>query len=310
MINNMSVRKSVTLKVNGELVSKITDFYRVYECENANEYIDFFAKKGDTVITVYSSKKDDVYKVVFMGESSLDEAHIFDENATFNEVKVKTAPKKANWICLTTQFGSDEVGTGDLFGPICVAAALVKESDIARLKELGIDDSKRLTDEKIKELGKILINEFAYSQVALDNEKYNELVDKGLNINEMKCKLHNQVLLNLKKKYPSVKNIFVDQFVSEDKYYKYLSDTKNVVRDITFKTKGESYFPCVAVASIIARYSFLSKMEKLSKKYKREIPFGASKKVTEFAQQFANDFSREELLKITKKNFANLDEVI
>jgi ribonuclease HIII len=51
-------------------------------------------------------------------------------------------------------------------------------------------------------------------------------------------------------------------------------------------------------------------MEKLSKKYKREIPFGASKKVTEFAQEFANDFSREELLKIVKKNFANLDEVI
>lgn len=306
----MSVRKSVTLKVNGDLANKIADFYKAYECENANEYIDFFANKGGTTITIYSSKKDDVYKVVFMGESSLDEARIFDENASLNEVKVKTAPKKASWICLATQFGSDEVGTGDFFGPITVAAALVKESDIARLKELGIDDSKRLSDEKIKELGKILINEFVYSQVALDNEKYNELIDNGLNINEMKCKLHNQVLLNLKKKYPAVKNIFVDQFVSEDKYYKYLSDTKNVVRDITFKTKGESYFPCVAVASIIARYSFLSKMEKLSKKYKREIPFGASKKVTEFAQQFVNDFSKEELLKIVKKNFANLDEVI
>ena len=306
----MSVRKSVTLKVNGELKEKIIAFYDAYKQDNANEYIDFFANKSGTTITVYSSKKDDVFKVVFIGPTSLDEALIFDENATLNEVKVTTAPKKAVWICLGNQFGSDEVGTGDLFGPICVAAALVKESDIARLKELGIDDSKRLTDEKIKELGKILINEFAYSQVAVSNEKYNELVDKGLNINEMKCKLHNQVLLNLKKKYPSVKNIFIDQFVSEDKYYKYLSDTRNVVNDITFKTKGESYYPCVAVASIIARYSFLLKMEKLSKKYKREIPFGASKKVTEFAQQFAKDFSREELLKITKKNFANLDEVI
>ena len=306
----MSVRKSVTLKVNGELKEKIIAFYDAYKQDNANEYIDFFANKSGTTITIYSSKKEDVYKVVFMGPSSLDEAIIFDENAALNEVKVKTAPKKATWICLGNQFGSDEVGTGDLFGPICVAAALVKESDIARLKELGIDDSKRLSDEKIKELGKILVKEFAYSQVAVSNEKYNELVDKGLNINEMKCKLHNQALLNLKKKYPSVKNIFVDQFVSEDKYYKYLSDTKTVVKDITFKTKGESYYPCVAVASIIARYSFLLKMEKLSKKYKREIPFGASKKVTVFAQEFAKDFSKEELLKITKKNFANLDEVI
>ena len=304
----MSVIKSVTLKVDETKAKSIEAFYQNYKEDNASEYIIFFANKSGTTISIYSSKKDGVYKVVFLGSASLDEAKLFDENAKLNEKK-KTAPKKASWICFENQFGSDEVGTGDFFGPICVAAALVRESDIARLKQLGIDDSKRLSDEKIKELGKILIKEFIYSQVALDNEKYNELIDKGMNINEMKCKLHNQVLLNLKKKFPAVKNIFVDQFVVEDKYYKYLSDKKAVVKGITFKTKGESYFPCVAVASIIARYYFLKKMEKLNKKYGRKIPFGASKKVTAFAQEFVKDFSKEELVKIIKKNFANLNEL-
>ena len=306
----MSLSKSVTLKVNEETAKKVIDFYDAFKCPNENEYIAFFAKKDGLTITLYSSKKEDEYKLIFMGEHPLDEALIWDKDAKENEPKKKTAPKKACWIVLSDQIGSDEVGTGDFFGPICVAAAFVKESDIARLKALGIDDSKRLKDADILRLGEILIKEFSYSQVALDNVKYNELIDKGLNINEMKCKLHNQVLLNLHKKFPNVKGIYVDQFVAESKYYKYLSDSKSVVDGITFKTKGESYFPCVAVASIIARYSFLKKMEKLSQKYGREIPFGASKKVTEFAKQFASDFSKEELLKIVKKNFANLSEVI
>lgn len=310
MIVSMKSKLSVTLKGDESLAKQIRDFYEVYKEENNNEYIVFFAKKGGTTVAIYSSKKEDQFKITFMGDNALDEALIFDKDAKASEVKEKSTPKKASWICFADQIGSDEVGTGDFFGPICVAAALVKASDIARLKELGIDDSKRLTDKRIMELGKILINEFKYSQVSLDNKKYNELVDKGMNMNEMKCKLHNQVLLNLNKKYPSVSNIFVDQFVSEDKYYKYLVDKKVVVKDITFKTKGESYYPCVAVASIIARYSFLQKMEKLNKKYGREIPFGASKKVTAFAQEFANDFSKEELLKIAKKNFVNINEVI
>lgn len=306
----MNSRKSVTLKVNKEVSEKIADFYRAFEVENNDPYMAFFAKKDGVVISIYSSNKEDSFKVIFVGEDCLLEAKIFDENATMNEVKKTTAPKKASWIVFDDQIGSDEVGTGDFFGPVCVAAAFVRAKDLPRLKELGIDDSKRLKDEDIRRLGKILIKEFPYSQLCVQNEKFNEQVDKGMNMNEMKAKLHNRVLLNLKKKYPEVNGIYVDQFVSEDKYYKYLSDTKNVVKNITFKTKGESYFPCVAVASIIARYSFLEKMDKLNKKYDVEIPFGASKVVTEFAKEFAEKYSKEELLKIVKKNFANLSEVI
>ena len=306
----MSINKTVTLKVNKETADKVVSFYEAFKQENNNEYIVLFAKKDDVIITLYSSNYEDEFKLLFMGKNPLKEALIWDENATEKEAKKSSAPTKASWVVLDDQIGSDEVGTGDFFGPICVAASYVKASDIARLRALGIDDSKRLKDEDILRLGKILIKEFNYSQVAVDNVKYNELSDKGLNINEIKCKLHNQVLLNLKKKFPKVKGVYIDQFVNENKYYKYLSDTKVVVKDITFKTKGESYFPCVAVASIIARYSFLKKMEKLSKKYEMEIPFGASKKVTEFAKEFAAKYGKDELLKVVKKNFANLDEVI
>ena len=70
--------------------------------------------------------------------------------------------------------------------------------------------------------------------------------------------MHNRALLNMHKEYPDVINIFVDQFVEGKTYYKYLDDkNEEKVKGIYFKTKGESYFPSVALASVIARYSFL-----------------------------------------------------
>ena len=110
---------------------------------------------------------------------------------------------------------------------------------------------------------------------------------------------------NLKKKHKAVKNILVDEFAKEETYYSYLFGEKEVIRDIQFKTKGESYFPSVAVGSIIARYSFLEKMDALSKKYKMDIPFGASKKVDEFANAFVKKYGIKELEKVVKKNFVN-----
>ena len=128
-------------------------------------------------------------------------------------------------------------------------------------------------------------------------------------MNEMKAKMHNRVLFNLKIKHPYVKDVLIDQFVKEDSYYKYVNGEKEIVFGVTFKTKGETYFPSVAVGSIIARYSFIQHMDLLSKKYGMEIPYGASKRVTEFAKKFVKKHGWDELDKVVKKNFANYKDL-
>ena len=299
----------VTIQVNPETKDEIVNFYSSIKKENKGQYILFFGQNKDLTITVYTSKKEDSFKVFFIGETALSEARRWDKDAAPVEPKEIKAPSKACWEVLDTQIGSDEVGTGDFFGPICVCAAYVQAKDIKRLKALGIDDSKRLTDDQIRKLGKILINEFEYSQLSLNNEKYNELVDQDMNMNEMKAKMHNRVLFNLKIKHPAVKNVLIDQFVKEESYYKYVNGEKEVIFGVTFKTKGESYFPSVAVGSIIARYSFIQHMDLLSKKYGMEIPYGASKKVTEFAKKFVEKYGINELDKVVKKNFVNYKDL-
>lgn len=302
----------VTIQVNTEVKDSMMDFYSPIKQDNKNEYILFFGKGNDFTISIYKSKKEDKFKIFFIGTTALEEARRWDKEAKVNsekENKTTPAPKEAAWEILEDQIGSDEVGTGDFFGPICVCAAYIRAKDIKRLKQLGIDDSKRLSDEKIRELGKILIKEFQYSQLSLNNEKYNELVDQNMNMNEMKAKMHNRVLLNLRMKHDNVKHVLIDQFVDESLYYKYINREKDILFGVTFKTKGETYFPSVAVGSIIARYSFVQHMDLLSKKYGMEIPYGASKKVTEFAKKFVKKYGFDELDKVVKKNFANYKEL-
>ena len=299
----MAIRVSLVLDETKK--DKVISTYLPYQRDNKGEYILFFAKRPDLVVTIYTSKKANEYKALFIGDNALEEAQQFDKEAKVNEKSTTASISKARWICFEDQIGSDEVGTGDFFGPICVCAAYVAKDKISYLKKLGVDDSKRLSDDEIRKIGQELINTIPYSQVSLGNEKYNELVSKNMNMNEMKAKLHNQVLLNLKKKFPEVCNFFIDEFASKDKYYSYLKDTKDVITNLNFKTKGESYFPCVAVGSIIARYSFLQKMDALSAQYGMTFPFGSSKKVDEFADEFIKKFGKAELIKICKTNFIN-----
>ncbi len=103
--------------------------------------------------------------------------------------------------------------------------------------------------------------------------------------------------------------MYVDQFCEPDIYYRYLEKEKNVVKDIHFKTKGESYFPAVALASVIARYSFLLKMEALGKQIGQKIPFGASATVDAFCKKLLREISIETFDNIVKKNFKNYQRV-
>lgn len=300
------MKENITITVPSTLVEVMKEYYSDCLENSQGEYVDFQARKNDVIITAYLSKKENK-KVTFFGENALEEARVWNPEI---EKQEKKETVKEGWLYFGDQIGSDEVGVGDFLGPMIVVAAFVSERDIKKLIELGIHDSKKMTDKKILEVGPEIVKQFKFSKLTLSNEKYNEMLDKGENLNSMKAKMHNRALLNMHKDYIDVLNIFVDQFVAEKTYYKYLNDTnEEQVKDITFKTKGESYFPCVALASVIARYSYLKEMEKLSEKYGMDFPFGASKKVTEFAKRFLDKYGEEELYKVSKKNFANYSEV-
>ena len=285
----------LTLTLDQEGLDKLHHLYDEVSLEPPTPYILFFAKDEGVSICLYKDGK-----LVLQGADCERVASYFGYEPEVKEEKKRPFPQYG-------QIGSDEVGTGDIFGPIIVVGAYVKPSQLKLLRELGITDSKLLSDEKILALGPRLINEFDYSSLTLDNEKYNE-VHKTNNLNAIKAKMHNSVLSNLKRRHYGAE-ITIDQFCAPSSYFKYLSDTEEVVEEIVFSTKGELAFPAVALASVIARYSFLRHMQELSKELGEEIPLGAGNKVKEFAEKMIKEKGREALNKFAKTDYKTIKEL-
>ena len=240
-------------------LNRLVKEYSYISSDPKNEYIVFFASKPKFSISIFINKKKE-YKVVFQGELARKEASRMGFNTSIPK-KIRTCPPRQNKLDIfLPQIGSDEVGFGDLFGPIIVASSYIDSALLEYITSLGVTDSKLLTDEKILEIGPKLISKVPYSELYLPQEKYNQIEQNGFNMNKIKAKMHNRVLLNLAKKYPTAE-LKIDQFASEPIYYSYLKEEKEIARPIEFSTKGELAFPSVAASSVIARYAFLKRME-------------------------------------------------
>lgn len=296
----------VSLIIDEKSKDNIIKSYQSYQINSDGEYVVFKALYKGISITIYTSKKGRL-KAIFMGEGALKEAKKYDKSA---EVKVKKTTAPTHYLDLNEQIGSDEVGVGDFFLPMIVVATYISKDNMNKLLELGIKDSKKMTDTQILELVPTLLTYCSYSKLTLPNEKYSAMYLENENLNSLKAKMHNRALLNMIKSHPKVKHIYVDEFVNARKYYSYLNDeNEEIVTNIIFKAKGESYFPSVALASLIARYSLLKEKEKLEDKYHMPFPFGAGSITNSFAKKFIDKYGINEFNKLVKKNFINYQEI-
>jgi ribonuclease HIII len=299
------------IQVHASVLEKMKIHYAAAFTEKIPQGGIFSAKVPSCTITAYKSGK-----VLFQGANAEKEAGQW--------VQSIPAPKQATSKKQTTTvytppasigtmsvIGSDEVGTGDYFGPITVVATYVEKVQIPLLKELGVRDSKNLTDEQIGRIAKQLLPIIPYSLLSLHNEKYNELQQRGMNQGEMKAKLHNQAISKvLEKLHPNKPEaILIDQFVQPETYYKYLSKQKVIQREnVYFSTKGESIHIAVAAASIIARYAFVKHFDELSKKAGFILPKGAGSQVDAAAAKLIRKYGEGYLKECAKLHFANTEK--
>lgn len=310
----MEKQKTIVFKPSDNIKEKMIDYYNLLRRDKKPPYSVFQAEEGGTIITLYESGK-----VMFQGISADIDANMWkDLESHYNnrdidsELKKKEEKEDDKTYYYYDAIGSDEVGTGDYFGPIIVTATLVDKSTRKLLEDLKIMDSKKMTDDKIKRCAPILMNKLPYATFTLSNTKYNEMSSKGFNMNKIKAILHNRVLFELSNKGIPYHKIIVDQFTTPRSYFSYLKqeNIEDKVTKITFLTKGESKHLSVAAASVISRYRFLQEMDKLSEKYKVDIPKGASPKVDSVAKKILDTYGKNELSKIVKLNFKNTEKIL
>jgi len=300
------INVNVVIKVNDEIKKKMIEYYKDKTRDKVIPYVVFQAQEEDTVITMYESGK-----VMFQGTSADVDAAMWGV-ALENTKEAKEEKKKSNqkyYNC--NAVGSDEVGTGDYFGPIVVTACYVTKEDIPFLEELGVGDSKKIEDEKILKMAPQIAKKIKYRSVILNNKEYNEKYTKDINMNKIKSILHNRVLYELiQEEKPKYDYIIIDEFAREARYYEYIKDQKNIQKGITFITKAEDISPAVACGSIISRYIFLKEFDKICDEIHIPLPKGAGKDVDTMGEEVVEKYGEEKLKEIAKVNFKNTQRIL
>ena len=297
---------NIVIKVNEETKEKMIEYYKDKVRDKKIPYAIFQAQEEDTVITLYESGK-----AMFQGTSADVDAAMWGTVLDNTKEKKEEEKKKNQKYHNCSSVGSDEVGTGDYFGPIVVTAAYVKKEDVEKLEKLGVGDSKKITDEKIKKITPELIKIVKYRSMILTNKEYNEKYTKNINMNKIKAILHNKVLYQLiSEEKPNIDYIIVDEFARETRYYEYLRGIPNIQRNITFMTKAEDKNLAVAAASIISRYIFLKEFDKLADSIHIPLPKGAGKDVDKIGEEVVEKYGEDKLREIAKLNFKNTDRIL
>lgn len=213
--------------------------------------------------------------------------------------------------------GVDEVGVGDYFGPLCACAVFIDAKNISKVAQLGIKDSKKISDKKIKELAAKLKNSklISYSLAHLNPSGYNKL-NKNYNAHILKMFVHLKAINSLSAKLKNDKYdyILIDKYASAENMLKYYNELvlsnnwanfKEINEDVLIANKAETYSISVAAASILARDQFLTLIVKMNEEYNTIFPLGAGQKVSEFAKDFfaKHNYSEDVILNTCKKSF-------
>ena len=294
--------------VNAQKMKAIISNYSAAQVVRNAPGVVFAAKTSDTSITAYKSGK-----VLFQGAGANREAARWGDaitSSTSTKSKTKGDILPSNLAELSV-VGSDETGTGDFFGPVTVAACYVPAKKIELVRELGVKDSKQLTDDLMRKIAPDLQSTLVHSVLTLGNAKYNDIQAQGNSQGKIKALLHNQALKHVLRKMDGEKPnyILVDQFAERGVYYNYLKAESVIIREnLLLSTKAEGLHLSVAAASIIARVAFLEEMDKMSKIAGITLPKGAGAKVDEVAARILLKSGEGALKKMTKWHFANAEK--
>jgi ribonuclease HIII len=203
--------------------------------------------------------------------------------------------------------GTDESGKGDFFGPLVIAGFFLPEGQEEVLRELGVKDCKRLSDNRVMEIATLLRKGYIHSVVAIGPERYNELYQRLKNLNRLLAWGHARVMENILERVNCAEAL-TDQF-GDEKFVReaLLKKGKNI--NLVQRTRAEEDL-AVAAASILARAEFLYRLKKLSEEVGLELPKGASPLVEEAAVKLVRQLGPEALARVAKLHFKTTEKVL
>ncbi len=248
------------------------------------------ARRGKVYITFYRSGK-----VMIQGDAAGEYAqkYLFDLKSNQKQFGLESLRNVESWI------GTDESGKGDFFGPLVTAALYVDKKSEHQLWLMGVQDSKKMSPEKIINGAELIKKKFSYEIFTLLPEQYNFLYDQYKNLNKVLAFTHVQAIRKLVEK-TKCRIVLSDKFGNETLMQNEVGETLDI--RLIQEHRAEANL-AVAGASILARANFVENLAAMSKKYRLAFPPGASAQVVEAAKKFIQQYGRDELKNVAKLHF-------
>ena len=284
---------SITLTPSEKEIQAFLEHYQTSLAPSKNPYIRYFLRLPQATVSIYTSGK-----VLLQGEGA-------EKYARFFGYQVVEENSGQNLPLI----GTDEVGNGSYFGGLAVVASFVTPDQHDFLRQLGVGDSKTLTDQKIRQIAPILKEKIQHQALLLSPSKYNEVIGDRYNAVSVKVALHNQAIYLLLQKGIQPEKIVIDAFTSAKNYDKYLAQEANRFSNpISLEEKAEGKYLAVAVSSIIARDLFLENLENLGRELGYQLPSGAGTASDKVASQILQAYGMQGLNFCAKLHFKNTEK--
>lgn len=259
----------------------------------------FSAKKKGVICTLYQSGK-----MVVQGKDRGPFLEFYLEPEVLGSFEF-SHPMAA--LDTSPRIGIDESGKGDFFGPLCIAGVFAKEEDFSILKEIGVKDSKSISDGPIRKIAQQIKSRLTYHVVRINPPKYNELYSSFGNLNRLLAWGHATTIEALVEK-SGCRRVIIDQFANEQVVINAL-ERKKLELDLTQRHRGEEDL-VVAAASILARQAFLDGLDHESKLLGLTLPKGGGEATIQIGKQIVRDFGVAKLRTVCKQHFKNLDAIL
>jgi ribonuclease HIII len=201
----------------------------------------------------------------------------------------------------------DESGKGDYFGPLVAAGVCVPPGGREVLAELGVRDSKLVSDRRAHELARVVRDAYPSSVVVIGPERYNTLYASVRNLNRLLAWAHARVIENLLEEVPGCSEAISDQFGDARVLQRALLERGRSINLIQ-RHRAEAD-PVVAAASLLARAAFLSRLQSLEERLGMPLPKGAGPPVLAAARAIVARHGTDVLGRIAKLHFRTTAQV-
>jgi len=203
--------------------------------------------------------------------------------------------------------GTDESGKGDYFGPLVIAGFHLPEGQESVLRELGVRDSKRLSDGRCRDIAETLKSGYTHAVIVIGPEKYNELHARMRNLNKILAWGHARAIENILAAVPCGRAV-TDQF-GDERFVREALLRQGRTIELDQRPRAEED-AAVAAASILARAEFLKRLYFLGREWGMELPKGAGPPVEAAAVRYVRTHGREALAKAAKVHFKTTERVL